>query len=91
MWNQESFSAGRRRQLERAGRKMAIDKVLSKPIEAGLIPGIVALAADEVGIIYKGAFGRRAVGKPEPMTLELGVSHCVDDKGHHRHGCNAAG
>jgi methyl acetate hydrolase len=70
MWNQESFSAGRRRQLERAGRKMAIDKVLSKPIEAGLIPGIVALAADEVGIIYKGAFGRRAVGKPEPMTLD---------------------
>jgi methyl acetate hydrolase len=49
---------------------MAIDKVLRKPIEAGLIPGVVALAADDRGIIYEGAFGRRAVDKPEPMTLD---------------------
>jgi methyl acetate hydrolase len=27
------------------------------------------LAADDYGIIYEGAFGRRAVDKPEPMTL----------------------
>jgi CubicO group peptidase (beta-lactamase class C family) len=49
---------------------MALDKVLNKPIEAGLIPGIVALAADDRGVIYAGAFGRRAADKAEPMTLD---------------------
>ena len=48
---------------------MAIDKVLRKPIEAGLIPGVVALAADDHGVVYEGSFGRRAVDRPEPMTL----------------------
>src|SRR6185437_4173171 len=33
-------------------------------------PGVVALAADDHGVIYEGAFGRRAVDKPEPMTLD---------------------
>jgi CubicO group peptidase (beta-lactamase class C family) len=49
---------------------MTIDKVLRTPIEAGLIPGGVALAADDRGVIYEGAFGRRAVDKSEPMTLD---------------------
>ena len=49
---------------------MAIDKVLSKPIEAGLVPGVVAVAADDSGVIYEGAFGRRAVDSTEPMTLD---------------------
>ena len=48
---------------------MTIDKHLKKPIEAGLIPGVVALAADDRGVIYEGAFGRRAVNKEEPMTI----------------------
>jgi methyl acetate hydrolase len=49
---------------------MTIDKVLRKPIEAGLIPGVVALAADDRGVVYEGAFGQRAVDKTEPMTLD---------------------
>jgi methyl acetate hydrolase len=49
---------------------MIIDKVLRTPIEAGLIPGVVALAADNRGVFYQGAFGRRAVDKTEPMTLD---------------------
>ena len=49
---------------------MAIDKVLRKPIEAGLIPGLVAVAANDSGVIYEGTFGRRAVDQPEPMTLD---------------------
>jgi methyl acetate hydrolase len=49
---------------------MAIDKVLRKPIEAGLLPGVVALAADDKGVVYEGAFGRRALDMPEPMTLD---------------------
>jgi CubicO group peptidase (beta-lactamase class C family) len=48
---------------------MGIDDVLRKPIEAGLIPGVVALAADDRGVFYEGAFGLRAVDKPESMTL----------------------
>ena len=69
---------------------MAIDKILTKPIDAGLIPGIVALAADDRGVVYRGAFGRRAVDKTEPMTLELGVPHCVDDQGRHHYRRHAA-
>ncbi len=49
---------------------MAIDEILTKPIDAGLIPGIVALAADDRGVVYRGAFGRRTVDKTEPMTLD---------------------
>jgi methyl acetate hydrolase len=49
---------------------MGIDDVLRKPIDAGLIPGVVALAADDRGIFYEGAFGWREVDKPEPMTLD---------------------
>jgi methyl acetate hydrolase len=49
---------------------MSLDNVLKKPIEAGRIPGIVAIAADDRGVIYQGAFGRRAADKAEPMTLD---------------------
>jgi hypothetical protein len=49
---------------------MGIDDVLRKPIAAGLIPGIVALAADDRGVFYQGAFGLRVLDKPEAMTLE---------------------
>jgi len=52
------------------GRRAVIDQVLQKPVDAGLIPGIVALAADQDGIFYEGAFGRRAVGKPAAMTVD---------------------
>jgi methyl acetate hydrolase len=49
---------------------MDIDTIFKKPIEAGLIPGVVALAADDRGVLYQGAFGRRAADKTEPMTLD---------------------
>ena len=49
---------------------MEIDNVFRKPIEAGLIPGVVALAADDRGVFYEGAFGRRTIDKPKPMTLD---------------------
>ena len=69
---------------------MAIDKVLRKPIEAGLIPGVVALAGDDRGVIYEGAFGQRAVDKTDAMTLDSGFSHRVYDQGRHRHSGHAA-
>jgi methyl acetate hydrolase len=49
---------------------MAIDTVLRKAIEAGRIPGVVAMAADDRGVFYEGAFGRREVARAEPMTLD---------------------
>jgi methyl acetate hydrolase len=58
---------------------------LRKPIEAGLIPGVVALAADDSGVIYEGAFGR-AVDKTEPMTLDSVFRVASMTKAHHRHG-----
>ena len=51
-------------------RSSGIDAVLRKPIDAGLIPGVVALAANQDGIFYQGAFGRRAVDKPAAMTAD---------------------
>nr|WP_294510177.1 serine hydrolase domain-containing protein [uncultured Rhodopila sp.] len=48
----------------------AIDRVLAKPIESGALPGVVAMVANESGIIYQGAFGRRAVDRPDAMTLD---------------------
>jgi methyl acetate hydrolase len=47
-----------------------IDRVLSGPIESGKLPGVVGLVANDTGILYQGAFGRRAVDRPEPMTLD---------------------
>jgi methyl acetate hydrolase len=49
---------------------VAIDRVLADPVESGKIPGVVGLVANESGIIYQGAFGRRAVDRPDPMTLD---------------------
>ena len=50
--------------------RAAIDSVLRKPIETGAIPGVAALAADDQGIFYEGAFGRRTIDKPDTMTLD---------------------
>jgi len=46
----------------------AIDRVLSDPINNRRLPGVVGLVANDSGIVYQGAFGRRAVDKPDPMT-----------------------
>src|SRR3989449_8959842 len=61
--------SNQQRATERA-RSSGIDAVLRKPIDAGLIPGVVALAANQDGIFYQGAFGRRAVDKPAAMTAD---------------------
>ncbi|HEX2943051.1 MAG TPA: serine hydrolase domain-containing protein, partial [Rhodopila sp.] len=48
----------------------AIDRVLATPVESGKLPGVVAMVANESGILYQGAFGRRAVDQPAAMTLD---------------------
>src|SRR5262245_56036545 len=45
-----------------------IDRLLRRKTDAGEIPGIVAMAATGNDMIYQGAFGRRDLGRPDPMT-----------------------
>jgi CubicO group peptidase (beta-lactamase class C family) len=48
----------------------AIDAVLRRPVEAGQVPGVVALAATDRGVLYEGAFGRRDLAAGPAMTLD---------------------
>jgi len=56
-----------------------IDRVLAGPVESGKLPGVVGLVASDSGIVYQGAFGRRAGGRAR-----------LDDQGDHCHGGDAA-
>jgi CubicO group peptidase (beta-lactamase class C family) len=47
-----------------------IDAVLRGTADSGEVPGVVAMAATDRGLLYEGAFGRRALDGPEPMTLD---------------------
>jgi CubicO group peptidase (beta-lactamase class C family) len=47
-----------------------IDEVFEQAVEAGAVPGVIALAADEHDILYQGAFGKREIGKAAAMTLD---------------------
>ncbi len=48
----------------------AIDAVLRRSVEAGQVPGVVALAATDRGVLYEGAFGRRDLAAGPAMTLD---------------------
>ncbi|HYZ33966.1 MAG TPA: serine hydrolase domain-containing protein [Crenalkalicoccus sp.] len=47
-----------------------IDAVLREAVEAGEVPGVAAVAGNAAGTLYEGAFGRRALDRPEPMTVD---------------------
>ena len=47
-----------------------IDAALSRAVEAREVPGVVALAATDNGIMYEGAFGMRDLAKGPAMTLD---------------------
>lgn len=47
-----------------------IDQALQQATDTGQIPGVVAMAATDKEVIYHGAFGKRDLGKPDPMTLD---------------------
>src|SRR5690349_14412702 len=48
----------------------AIDGVLSQAVMRGDIPGVVAMAADRRGIIYRGAFGVSETATARPLKLD---------------------
>lgn len=47
-----------------------IDAVLRRAVEEGVVPGVVAMAATDRGIVYEGAFGRRDIADGPAMTLD---------------------
>ena len=56
-----------------ASRKAKIDAMLQRAADAGDVPGVVAMATDRNGTIYEGAFGKRVLGQPAPMTADTVV------------------
>ena len=47
-----------------------IDTILNQVVESGDIPGVVAIAANESGIIYQGAAGKRGGATAPAMTTD---------------------
>lgn len=47
-----------------------IDAVLNQAVESGGIPGVVAMAANENGIVYQGAAGKRGDAAAPTMTTD---------------------
>src|SRR5262249_55944637 len=45
-------------------------QVLEQAVDARLVAGVVAVAADDTGVVYQGAFGKRAIDGEAPMTLD---------------------
>jgi uncharacterized protein YbbC (DUF1343 family) len=49
----------------------AVDEIVNQAVETKLIPGAVLLIGHDGGIVYKKAYGHRAlIPKPEPMTVD---------------------
>jgi methyl acetate hydrolase len=53
---------------EARAEKAKIDAVLNGAVSAGNVPGVVALAADDKGVVYEGAFGKRNLATGTAMT-----------------------
>lgn len=51
----------------------SIDTIFSQAVASKAMPGIVAVAATDKGVLYEGAFGKRQLGQDAPMTLDTVV------------------
>ena len=67
-----AFAAGLARPVfaETAAGTAAIDQALTAAVKSGRVPGVVALAANDRGTIYSGAFGVRSLAQPQAMTVD---------------------
>jgi methyl acetate hydrolase len=52
------------------GSTSQIDAALRRSVDSGQVPGVVAIAATDRGIIYEGAFGKRDLAKGPEMTRD---------------------
>ena len=50
--------------------RTVMDDDLDRAIEAGRVPGVVAMAANADGLLYEGAFGKRTAGGDAAMSLD---------------------
>ena len=50
--------------------KAQIDQLLRQKSDAGEIPGVVAMAANNKEVIYQGAYGKRDLSKDDAMTID---------------------
>jgi CubicO group peptidase (beta-lactamase class C family) len=50
-----------------------IDPILRRAADAGDVPGVVAMVADDSGVIYEGGFGKRDLARPDAMTPDTVV------------------
>src|SRR5690242_319865 len=46
------------------------DRLLEQAVASGAVPGVTALAANDGGVVYEGAFGKRTLGQDAPMTVD---------------------
>ena len=53
-----------------AAAKARIDGVFRQAVDAKEVPGVVAMAATDKGVLYEGAFGPRDLAKGPAMTLD---------------------
>ena len=63
-------ASAREQSAPRADTARKIDALLRAAVEAGDLPGVVAMAADDSGPIYEGTFGIRRAPDGEPMTRD---------------------
>src|SRR2546425_6293612 len=61
-------AAPTRRAHAQAGRGARIDGVLKQAVDAKEVPGVVAMATTDKGLLYEGAFGVRALDQTAAMT-----------------------
>jgi len=61
-------SAGRVRAQSSGAARAQIDGALKQGVDAKEVPGVVAMAATDKGVLYEGAFGVRALGEAPGMT-----------------------
>ena len=67
-----AFAAGLGRPVfaETAAGAAGIDQALTEAVKSGRVPGVVALAANDKGTIYSGAFGVRSLAQSQAMTVD---------------------
>src|SRR5713101_1331991 len=53
--------------------RQGLDNIFSEAVTSKAMPGIIAVAATDGGMLYEGAFGKRELGKDAPMTLDTVV------------------
>ena len=56
---------------DRAPAREQIDRTLADAAAAGEVPGVVAAAADDSGVIYEGAFGQRDLAAGTAMAMAI--------------------